>query len=1003
MLTRAYAVEPAILKPRPVSLTRVEPPSSDRHSSLDPMPIRSSQGFSSMYSDESDHEANDSADATAHEISAFLERDLASSVVDEDDFADRSERPPTAAEQKPETIPVVEAVSQAEAGTAPAPPTEQVAENNAFEHVLEASLPPAPMSQPLEQTAQHAASHGVAASGSTTPRQGEEALPAAVSPPVQAAEAPRAGSHSRRPASPLWETTPSPRLNHIPPEAVPQVTPAGDELPTAGPSGSQEGSLSREADSNIDGSASTEPAAEFARPRLAEPVLQEAVEIAPLVHPIGTEPNGSTATEERTSTQAGLTVQQQVDEDDTYCAPLEDKSMYFADTTDRDAAALDVSSEVKQEEAGADEQAHLVAAAFAPSFDGPFVYQVSKAHPTASRLTLNPEFPFQGEISVEETFDPAAVEKVYANDPVLQDDLDDITDRGVLEALAALRSSPAVAVSNETTPRQPVRKPRSKRTTPRRPQSARTTESQGRAAPTTTPPVVSNGAAPFTGWSPMKRRRPPGDDFILEIFPIKSPRSPKKRSQPETRSEKRPGSPPHVPFASTSKVTLDEPATDSPPASSKLPKAAPVKPVEPVVRASRSPAAASAPVLVARSPSPERVDAGRRAANDYESESDDPLAAPARPGKQRGSNGMPRQTAKRSRPLPERQRQLSEEGSQDSDLAVARELLPASRAPPRPADLEAQIARPTPPVKRRLSEGTDVGVGPVPKRPRATPSTEPHRRPSLAGKGQPIQQRNGVPRIPPPQQGEISSPLPLADSRDGSDARDRSTARTAPSIGQSVQHGSRKRRHSDLVSPPLDDDDYDHDDTRDARPAYRRASVVSGHSETSKVRTVPRSSPGRTPVEAPRASSQSAERTAATREGNMRDRRPGPTTSSPDAEDGDHEIEENGAQSVEAEEEAQPVEVKTPAKPRKRAKKRKPLNMPRYKGRKRATPRQHQSRPRSPTPEETPSPEPTPPPRQNIGAHASVAKRQQKKSIGSSSRGSSQRARQAYDEGEWES
>jgi hypothetical protein len=35
--------------------------------------------------------------ATAHEISAFLERDLASSVVDEDDFADRSERPPTAA------------------------------------------------------------------------------------------------------------------------------------------------------------------------------------------------------------------------------------------------------------------------------------------------------------------------------------------------------------------------------------------------------------------------------------------------------------------------------------------------------------------------------------------------------------------------------------------------------------------------------------------------------------------------------------------------------------------------------------------------------------------------------------------------------------------------------------------------------------------------------------------------------------------------------------------
>lgn len=1001
-----HAAEPAILNPRPISLSRVEPASSDRHSSLEPMPIRSSQGFSSMYSDESDHEANDSADATAHEISAFLERDLASSVVDEDDFADRSERPPTAAEQEPETIPVVEAVAQAETGTAQAPPIDHVAEKSSPEHVLEASRPPpSPTAQPLERTAQHAANQAVAEPGSATPLQGEEAAPAPVSPVVLAAEASQAGSDSQRPASPLPETASSPRINHIPPETVSQVTPWGDELPTAGPSGSQEVSPGREADPEIDDATSTDLAAEPARPKSAEPVLQEAVESAPLVEPIATETNGSTATEERTSTRAGLTVQQQVDDDDTYYAPLEDKSMYFADAHAGEAASLDVSNEVKQEEAGPNEQAHLAAAAFESSFGGPFVYQVSEPHPTASGLTLTHEFPSQGEISVEETFDPAAVEKVYANDPALQDDLDGITDRGVLEALAALRSSPAVSVTNETTPRQPVRKSGSKRTTPRRARSTRTSDSQSRAAPTTTPPV-SNGA-PSAGSSPTKRRRPPIDDFILEIFPLKSPRSPKKRSQLEKRSEKRPESPAHVPVASTSKVTLDEPAADRspPPASNEIPQAAPVKFVEPSVRASRSFAAGSPPLHVTRSASVERIDAGRRASNDYESDSDDPLAVPARPKKKRVSNGMPKQTAKRSRPLPERQSQLSEEESQDSDRAVARELLPAGRAPQRPAEPEAQVARPTPPpAKRRVSQVTDSGMKPEPKRPRTTPSTEPRRRPSLAGKGQPVQRRNGVPRIPPPPHGEISSPLPLAASRDGSDVLNRSAARTAPpSTGQSVHHGSRKRRHSDLVSPPLDDDDDD--STQDARPSHQRASVVTGHSETSKARTVPRSSQGRTPVEAPRASSRSVERTAAARDGNMRDRRPRPTTSSLDAEDGRHEIEEDEAEPVQAGEGAEPVEFKTPAKARKRAKKRKPLNMPRYKGKKRATPRQQQSRPRSPTPEETPSPEPTPPPQQqqNVGAHAPAVKRQRKKSIGGgNSRGSSQRARQAYDEGEWE-
>lgn len=57
--------------------------SSDRHSSLDP-PFPSSQGFSSLYNDASDDDAHD--DLSAQEISDFVERDLASSAIDEDEF-----------------------------------------------------------------------------------------------------------------------------------------------------------------------------------------------------------------------------------------------------------------------------------------------------------------------------------------------------------------------------------------------------------------------------------------------------------------------------------------------------------------------------------------------------------------------------------------------------------------------------------------------------------------------------------------------------------------------------------------------------------------------------------------------------------------------------------------------------------------------------------------------------------------------------------------------------
>ncbi|GAA5935598.1 hypothetical protein JCM10213_003629 [Rhodosporidiobolus nylandii] len=91
---------PQLSPGRPASLALPHPTvaSSDRHSSVDP-PLPSSQSqvgsFASLYHSDSEEDGNDSADLTARDISAFLERDLASSVIDEEEY--RAERRATAA------------------------------------------------------------------------------------------------------------------------------------------------------------------------------------------------------------------------------------------------------------------------------------------------------------------------------------------------------------------------------------------------------------------------------------------------------------------------------------------------------------------------------------------------------------------------------------------------------------------------------------------------------------------------------------------------------------------------------------------------------------------------------------------------------------------------------------------------------------------------------------------------------------------------------------------
>ncbi|GAA5970773.1 hypothetical protein JCM11641_004450 [Rhodosporidiobolus odoratus] len=93
--------------------------SSDRASSHDPPHPRSTGSFASLYHSDDDEGCDTSADLTAQEISAFVERDLASSVVDEEEFGREREFPtPAFAQNEERQLMPVEAgmAAQASAG-----------------------------------------------------------------------------------------------------------------------------------------------------------------------------------------------------------------------------------------------------------------------------------------------------------------------------------------------------------------------------------------------------------------------------------------------------------------------------------------------------------------------------------------------------------------------------------------------------------------------------------------------------------------------------------------------------------------------------------------------------------------------------------------------------------------------------------------------------------------------------------------------------------------------
>lgn len=80
-------------------------PSFDRHSSVDSVrhPTSASNGFSSLYHSDDGEDGDDSADITAQEISAFIERDLASSALDEEEF--KEERAKRSSAKEVDSVP----------------------------------------------------------------------------------------------------------------------------------------------------------------------------------------------------------------------------------------------------------------------------------------------------------------------------------------------------------------------------------------------------------------------------------------------------------------------------------------------------------------------------------------------------------------------------------------------------------------------------------------------------------------------------------------------------------------------------------------------------------------------------------------------------------------------------------------------------------------------------------------------------------------------------------
>lgn len=994
---------------------------------MDPMPLRSSQAFSSMYSDESDHEGDrDSADATAHEISAFLERDLASSAVDEEDFAGRSERPDVADELQQASPLIVDASVQAFTCSSTRL-LDDLAPKGSPTPALSAPRSPSPAIEPNQEAAEPLASKVDAPMRSSTPVPANEVPSAPVAAPGQAQQmaqaegSPRSRSPSQRLALLLPETTTSPsRPEENASEAPRQVTPKANQVPMTAPVTGRPSSPEQQFVPELDAGKAEAPVSETDSRRVAEEDPRAAVEAAVVATSVAAENDPSGAQDGQITAESAVADQQpQVDDDDTYYAPLEDKDMCFADASGSGAQSIAGPGGVKREDLSANEPFHLAAIASGPDFASAFHYQVRRCGlPSCVVLVIDILHTrtciLQGGNLVQEASTHTPIENLFVSGPTAPDNLDDITDRGALEALAALRSSPALSPGHETSLSQPDA---SKRNTPRRAPKTSASGQQRRNGTGTPIKSATAATAPSSGRSPSKRRRKPVDDFILEIYPVKSPKSRQKRGSPEKRSEGAPdaliagtstmtrtgGGPSDAPVASTSKVTLD-----LAPAGLSSPTAPRASLLGSHTRASASnavtdpPAAVTTPaaVHVVAPPTVCDVIEASPATHDYESDSDDPLAAPPPRAKSRVSNAYPKQLTKSSRRLPDTSSQSpGGNGSEDEaeSRAIAQTLLMRSRPRRGSPELDAQGSRPMPPAKRWFSQGTRED-DPVSKRPRVKPSADLHRRPSLAGKGQRghlldalDRERallSGTPGYFLPRQpaysvvrGDLSGPVARSTP---STKRSREAQRVEVREG----HTPPKRRHSDLSGRTLDGV------SAEGRNQERRSSVP-GHPEARKDGSGPPTERRQSEAGPPPHSVEPA----VSPDGRSNDRplRPSPSSLGDDADADDLDAEDDEPPQAADEELEEPVEVKTPARPRKRPKKRKPLNMPRYKGRKRATPKQ--ARPRSPTPEDTASPEPTP--RQQQQAGQASAKRKQKIS-GGVPHGSSKRARQAYDEDEWE-
>ncbi|BGP31763.1 hypothetical protein JCM10296v2_003537 [Rhodotorula toruloides] len=177
---------------------------SERYSSIEPAFPSSQGGISSLLHDSADEGDgdDDSADLTAQQISDFVERDLASSVVDEDEYK-RERAPKSSVGSRPpkelQATPVAEAPPLA--GALSAVDQDQQKESTPLPAPT-ASAELVPAAAPPRQSPPTPAVDSVAAPAASEPAVVVTASTSDARPPPAAAESIAPSQHDERPASP---------------------------------------------------------------------------------------------------------------------------------------------------------------------------------------------------------------------------------------------------------------------------------------------------------------------------------------------------------------------------------------------------------------------------------------------------------------------------------------------------------------------------------------------------------------------------------------------------------------------------------------------------------------------------------------------------------------------------------------------------------------------------------------------------------------------------------